>query len=162
MRTPIPAGLAAFALSVPPALLGGAPATTAAIFVEVNPSTVPAGDQVSLRAGCSDNLKSATVTAGPLGTVPVTPNHGFLTATVRVPATVRPGDYGVKLTCPGGQTATATLHVVAKVTPSRGPATGGGGTAPDRYAPALVGGGLVTVLGGGLIGLLAARRRRAG
>ncbi len=33
-----------------------------AVFVELNPSTVRAGDEISLRASCDDNLKAATVT----------------------------------------------------------------------------------------------------
>ena len=57
----------------------------AAVFVELNPSTVRAGDQVSVRASCADNKKAATVSAEPIGSVPVEPEFGFLTATVKVP-----------------------------------------------------------------------------
>ena len=44
---------------------------------------------------------------GPFGTVTSQPRFGFLTATTRIPATTRPGDYQVDLRCPDGQTATS-------------------------------------------------------
>lgn len=164
MRTSVPAALAALAmgLSVP---FVQAPAAHAAatIFLETNPSTVPAGNEVALRASCDDNLKSATVNSSLFGPVTVKPQFGFLTATVTVPARTQPGDYRLDLACPdGGKTATATLHVVAKVAPSHGPATGGGGMAPGRQAPALIGGGLVVVVAGLVLGGVALRRRRLG
>jgi hypothetical protein len=164
MRTSVPAALAALAmgLSVP---FAQAPAAHAAasIFVETNPSTVPAGDEVALRASCDDNLKSATVSSSLFGPVTVKPQFGFLTATVTVPARTRPGDYHLDLRCPeGGKTASTTLHVVAKVEPVRGPATGGGGMAPGRQAPALIGGGLAVLAAGLVLGGLALRRRRFG
>jgi hypothetical protein len=166
MRTSVPAALAALALGLSvPFVFTEAPAADAAasIFLETNPSTVPAGDEVALRASCDDNLKSATVNSGLLGTVTVKPQFGFLTATVTVPAGPRPGDYHLDLRCPdGGKTASTTLHVVAKVEPVRGPATGGGGMAPGRQAPALIGGGLVVVAAGLVLGGLALRRRRFG
>lgn len=164
MRTSVPAALAALAmgLSVP---FVQAPAAHAAatIFLETNPSTVPAGNEVALRASCDDNLKSATVNSSLFGPVTVKPQFGFLTATVTVPARTKPGDYRLDLACPdGGKTAAATLHVVAKVAPSRGPATGGGGMAPGRQAPALIGGGLAVVAAALVLGGVALRRRRLG
>jgi hypothetical protein len=164
MRLSVPAALAALALGLS-VLFVGAPAAQAAasIFLETNPSTVPAGDEVALRASCDDNLKSATVTSGLFGTVTVTPKFGFLTATVTVPARTRPGDYILDLHCPSGsKVASSTLHVVAKVAPSRGPATGGGGMAPGRQAPVLIGGGLAVFVAGLVLGGLALRRRRLG
>jgi hypothetical protein len=158
----VPAALAAFVLGLP-VLFAQAPAARAAgVYLEINPSTVPAGDSVGLRASCDDNLKSATVSSGLFGSVTVTPQFGLLQATVRVPSATKPGDYRIDLRCPDGKTATATLHVVAKVEPARGPATGGGGTAPERYAPALIGTGLVIFAGGGFLAVLALRRRRFG
>ena len=63
----------------------------------------------------------------------VSPRYGFLTATARVPGHApTPGDYTSRLRCPDGKTAKTTLHVVAKVEPARGPATGCGGTAAAR------------------------------
>ncbi|MFI1989780.1 hypothetical protein [Actinoplanes sp. NPDC020271] len=132
-----------------------------AVFVEANPSTVRAGDQLSLRASCDDNLKAATVTAGPIGSVPVEPEFGFLTATVKVPTGQKAGDYPVVLHCPDGKSASTTLHVLAKVEPSRGPATGGGGTAPERTARLLIGGGLTVMTAAAVLALVSARRRQA-
>jgi hypothetical protein len=154
--------VAALFLAAPAALLPGAPAQAAAIFVESNPSTVPAGDEIGLRASCDDNLKAAEVSGDPIGTVAVSPRYGFLTATVRVPRTTRPGDFTLRLRCPDGATATTTLYVVARERPSRGPATGGGGTATGGAAPALIGGGLAAVAGGLVLGVLTLRRRRTG
>jgi hypothetical protein len=164
MRLSVPAALAALVLGLP-VLFAEAPAAHAAasIFLETNPSTVPQGNEVALRASCDDNLKSATVDSGLFGTVTVKPQFGFLTATVTVPASTRPGDYHLDLRCPdGGKTASTTLHVVAKVQPVRGPATGGGGMAPGRQAPALIGGGLAVLAAGLVLGGLALRRRRFG
>jgi hypothetical protein len=174
MRISVPAAraalvLASFVLFGPivlgSVLLGPAAAArgAASIFLETNPSTAPQGDEVALRASCEDNLKAATVDSGLFGTVTVQPKFGFLTATVTVPAQTRPGDYSLVLHCPdGGKTASATLHVVAKVVPVRGPAPGGGGTAPGRQAPVLIGGGLAVFAAGLVLGGLALRRRRFG
>lgn len=158
MRMFVPAVAAGLAF----ALTGASSAAGAAVFVELNPSTVRAGDEFALRASCDDNLKSATVGGEPIGSVTVVPEFGFLTATVRVPADTKPGDYPVALTCPEGGGATAVLHVVAKVEPSRGPATGGGGTAGDLTGPLLIGSGLIMAMAGAALGVLSMRRRRVG
>lgn len=167
MRMSVPAAAAALvaglALTVVPALTNVAAAhAAAAVFVELNPSTVPAGDDLSLRASCDDNLEPATVTAEPIGSVTVQPEFGFLTANATVPDATEAGDYPVVLRCPDGRTATSTLHVVAKVEPARGPATGGGGTAPAATPPVLIGAGLATMAAGAVVGVLALRRRRLG
>jgi hypothetical protein len=162
VRTFVPAALAALVLGFPVVFIGAPAARAAAIFVETNPSTVPVGDEVGLRASCDDNLKSAVVTSGLFGSVAVQPRFGFLTATARVPGGTRPGDYRVDLRCPDGRTATSTLHVVAKVEPSRGPATGGGGTAPGRSAPVLIGAGLSIIAAAAALGIVSTRRRRVG
>ncbi|AGZ39778.1 hypothetical protein [Actinoplanes friuliensis] len=162
MRTSVPAALAAIALAMPVVLLESSPALAADVFVETNPSTVRAGDDIGIRASCDDNLKPATVTAGPIGTVTVSPSYGFLTTTTRVPSATDPGDYPVRLKCPDGKTAENTLHVVVKVEPARGPATGGGGTAEGRSAPLLIGGGLAALGAAAALGVAAARRRRLG
>lgn len=159
MRTSVRVVIVSMLLGV--SALSAAPARAAAVFVETNPSTARAGDEIGVRASCTDNLQPATVTADPLGEVAVRPNFGFLTATARVPATTKPGDYRVSLRCPDGQTATADLHVVARVEPARGPATGGGGTA-DRSAPVLIGGGSAAILAGLVLAFVALRRRRLG
>jgi hypothetical protein len=163
MRLPVPAALAALVLGLP-VLFVGAPAAQAAssIFVEVNPSTAPVGDEVAVRASCTDNLKSATVSSGLFGTLTVAPEFGFLTATATIPGGTKPGDYQLNLRCPDSKTAATTLHVVAKVAPSRGPATGGGGMAPGRNAPVLLGGGLLILIAAALLGSMSLRRRRLG
>jgi hypothetical protein len=161
MRTSVRAAFVAVALGVP-LVAGAAPAQAAAVFVETNPSTVRAGDEIGLRASCTDNLASATVTSDVFGTVTVKPSFGFLTATTRVPATTDPGDYRVSLRCPDGQTAASMLHVVARVEPTRGPATGGGGTAPGRSAPLMIGGGLAAIAAGLVLAVVSLRRRRFG
>ncbi|MBM2623543.1 hypothetical protein JIG36_49435 [Actinoplanes sp. LDG1-06] len=167
MRLPVPAAPAALALGLsvlfaPILVAQPAAAARAAIFLELSPSTVPAGDDVGLRASCDDNLKAATVASGLFGTVTVAPRFGFLTATAEVPGSTRPGDYRVDLRCPDGKTASATLHVVAKVQPARGPATGAGGTAPGRNAPLLIGSGLAIVAAAIGLGAVSLRRRRLG
>jgi hypothetical protein len=161
MRASVRAALAASVLGLS-VFAGAAPASAAAIFVETNPSTARVGDEIGVRASCTDNLKEATVTAEPIGTVTVKPSFGFLTATTTVPSTTKVGDYQVKLTCPDGQTATSTLHVVAKVEPTQGPATGGGGTAPGRSAPMMIGGGLAAIAAGLVLAVVSLRRRRLG
>jgi hypothetical protein len=160
MRTSVLAAAAVLALALPVVLLDGTPARAASIFVETNPSTARPGDQVGVRASCTDNLSAATVSATAFGTVTVQPNFGFLTATTVVHGNTRPGDYPVKLTCPDKKTAISTLHVLAKVEPSQGPATGGGGTAPGRSAPMLIGGGLTAMAAGLVLAVSAVRRRR--
>ncbi|KUL24190.1 hypothetical protein [Actinoplanes awajinensis] len=166
MRLTVPAAGAAMftalAVAGAPAVLLPATAARAAdaVFLELNPSTVRAGDVVSLRASCNSNAKAATVTAAPIGSVPVEPDFNFLTATVTVPADQKAGDYKVTLHCPDDKTASANLHVVAKVEPARGPATGGGGTAPGPEASLLVGGGLTVMVAAGALALLSVRRRR--
>jgi hypothetical protein len=162
MRTSVPAALAALVLGLSTAVAGAAPAHAAAVFLEANPDTVRAGDQVGLRASCTDNLKDAVVTGAPLGRVTVRPNVAFLTATIRVPRTADPGEYRLTLTCPDGPSATTTLYVVARVEPARGPATGGGGAAPGRTAPLMIGGGLTAIAAGLVLAVVSLRRRRLG
>ncbi|HWS38726.1 MAG TPA: hypothetical protein VN408_39065 [Actinoplanes sp.] len=155
MRSFVPALVTGLLVALP----GASPASAAAVFVEINPSTARPGDEIALRASCDDNLEAATVTGEPIGPVTVAPEFGFLTATVRIPAGTEPGDYPVALRCPDGATATGTLHVVAKVEPGRGPATGGGGTAGGVAGPVLISGGLAAMVAGLVLGLVAARRR---
>jgi len=162
MRRFVPAAMAALALGLSVPFLVATPASATAVFVETNPSTARAGDEVGVRASCTDNLAAATVTAAPFGEVTVSPRYGFLTTTTKVAAGTKPGDYPLNLRCPDGKTATGTLHVVAKIVPSRGPATGGGGTAPGRNAPALIGGGLAAIVAGLVLAVVNVRRRRLG
>lgn len=161
MRRSVPA-LIALGAALGLVTMGAAPATAAAVFVETNPSTVRAGDEIGVRASCTDNLAAAVVSSPAFGTVQVRPSFGFLTATTRVPANIRPGDYRVSLACPDQQKATGTLHVVARVEPTRGPATGGGGTAGGGSASLMIGGGAGAIAAGLALAFVSARRRRLG
>ncbi|RQW94518.1 hypothetical protein, partial [Micromonospora globispora] len=110
------------------------------IFVEVTPSTVQRGFLVGIRASCLDNSVPATVESDAFGAIQMQPQRGLLTASPMVKERALPGNYRVKLECPSGQTASTMLQVVDGVPgtpdpatddprPSRGPATGFGGTA---------------------------------
>jgi hypothetical protein len=167
--------MAAFALGASLLFAGAGPASAAPApspssspaqnpFVEANPSTTRAGDEITLRASCVENLANASVTGDPFGTVTVKPDHGFLTAKTVIPTTTDVGDYQLTLACPDNKTtAIGVLHVVARVEPTQGPATGGGGTAPGRNAPLLIGGGgAALILGLVLAAASLIRRRRFG
>jgi hypothetical protein len=164
MRTTVPGALAALAVALlaglPVLFLQPAPAQAAAIYVETTPSTARPGDEVGIRASCTDNLTAATVSSSALGNISVKPNFGLLTATVTLSTSLQPGAYRINLVCPDKKTAATTLHVVARVTPSRGPATGGGGTAPNRSAPMLIGGGATALVAGLVLAAQSVRRRR--
>lgn len=156
-------GLLLSALTVSAALLLTAtPARAGDVFVQVNPSTVEAGFLVGLKASCTDNTMPATVDSPAFGTVTVQPQGGELTAAAMVPAQTKAGSYPVRLDCPDGRNATTNLIVVNAGRPTRGPATGFGGSAGgDGMDGLLVGGGVVvTALGAGL-GVIALRRRVA-
>ncbi|WP_187399594.1 hypothetical protein [Micromonospora sp. AP08] len=162
---PVPAGgpvLAAPVLAAEP--VPGQPETRPSpadvIFVEVTPSTVEAGFLVGIRASCRDNTVPATVVSDAFGRIQVQPQRGLLTASPMVRERTRPGNYRVKLECPGGQTASTMLQVVKRVQPSRGPATGFGGTAGGGGLGGLlvpVGLGLTVV--GAVVGVAASRRQ---
>jgi hypothetical protein len=142
------------------------------VFVEVNPATIEAGERVGIRASCPDNDADATVESDAFGEVTVEPRFGFLARSVTIPDKLDARSFTVKLTCPGGQTATATLHVVRAAPasptstrppttgPTKGPATGFGGTAGGGAGMALVAIGLLTVAAGIGLGLLTLGRRR--
>lgn len=153
------AALLALAVAGTPALLADTPARAAAVFVETNPSTVAAGEEIGVRASCQENLQAATVRSDAFGTVTVRPQYGFLTATVTVPRRAAAASYRVRLTCPDGDTATNTLHVVARNRPARGPATGFGGSAGGGWGAPLIGVGLVAIVAGAVLSVRTARRR---
>ncbi|MFG3298960.1 hypothetical protein [Micromonospora chersina] len=136
------------------------PSPADVVFVEVTPSTVEPGFLVGIRASCRDNSVPATVVSDAFGRIQVQPQRGLLTASPMVRDRTRPGNYRVKLECPGGQTASTMLQVVERVQPSRGPATGFGGTAGDSGLGGLlvpVGLGLTVV--GAVVGVVASRRQ---
>ena len=139
---------------------GAAVAAPADVFIEVNPSTIEAGERVGLRASCPNNEQEAQAQSGAFGQVTLEPRFGFLTASVAIPANREARSYTVQLTCPTGQTASATVHVVRGGRPTQGPATGFGGTAGGGTGGLLIGVGLAAIVGGIAVGLLGVRRRR--
>ncbi|HYN96419.1 MAG TPA: hypothetical protein VES42_21470, partial [Pilimelia sp.] len=104
-----------------------ATAAEADVFVEVNPSTIEAGERVGIRASCTDNTRNAVVRADVFGRVTVHPRGDFLVATADLRDTLLADTYTVRLECPNGDRATASLHVVSRTRPEQGPATGFGG-----------------------------------
>lgn len=132
----------------------------AAIFVEVNPSTVKAGYLVGIRASCQDNSIPAVVWSDAFGRVQVQPDNGLLTANPMVRERTLPGSYRVKLECRGGETASTMLQVVRSVAPSRGPATGFGGSAGDFSGKLLLPVGIALTVIGLVVWLVSARRFR--
>ncbi|MGC4767607.1 hypothetical protein ACLQ25_01290 [Micromonospora sp. DT44] len=177
-----PAGLPAAPAAVPAGLLyalpvaapapqpggvpGGAPQPTPVVdvFVEVSPSTVQPGYLVGIRASCRDNSVGATVVSDAFGAVGVQPQRGVLTAAPMVRERTRPGNYRVKLECPDGETASTMLQVVKKMPsphPSRGPATGFGGSAGGMTGRLLLPSGAALTVAGLVIAVMALRRPRA-
>ncbi|GAB3061608.1 hypothetical protein [Micromonospora schwarzwaldensis] len=144
------------------------------IFVEVTPSTVEPGFLVGIRASCRDNSVPAIVASDAFGKIQVQPQRGLLTASPMVNERTRPGNYRVKLECPGGETASTMLQVVKRAQPtrppshppshfpSRGPATGFGGTAGPGLGGLLVPIGLALTMVGAGLGVAASRRHAAG
>lgn len=141
------------------------------IFVEVTPSTVQRGFLVGIRASCVDNSVPATVESDAFGAIQMQPQRGLLTASPMVKERALPGNYRVKLECPTGQTASTMLQVVDGVPgsrdpatddprPSRGPATGFGGTAGAGLGDLLAPLGLALTAAGAAVGVAAARRPR--
>ncbi|MGH3680604.1 MAG: hypothetical protein ACRDT2_10205, partial [Natronosporangium sp.] len=128
-------GLAAVATAAVGTALAAPPARAAAaqvdVFVEVNPSTIQAGFQVGIRASCGEDLNPASVKSGAFGELTLTPQQGsrLMLGQGTVPSTTRAGEYKVDLRCANGATATAELFVLDMAQPTRGPKTGGGGTA---------------------------------
>ncbi|MET7750144.1 hypothetical protein [Micromonospora sp. NPDC005367] len=132
------------------------------VFVEVSPSTVQPGYLVGIKASCRDNSIPATVVSDAFGRVQAQPQHGLLTAAPMVRERTFPGNYRVKLECRDGQTASTMLQVVKSVKPSRGPATGFGGTAGGFRGGLLVPFGVALAVAGLIVALVTLRRPRTG
>ncbi|GAB7047934.1 hypothetical protein [Catenuloplanes indicus] len=157
LRLAVPLALAAAVLGTP-----SAAHARADVFVEVNPSTVAAGGEVSIRASCEENIVDALVRSDAFGELRVSPQYGFLTGRTEIPAGTAADEYQVELVCTGGGRALGTLRVVAGTRPSRGPATGFGGLAgqgPDTGGLALLGGGLAAMAAGATLIVVRLRRR---
>jgi hypothetical protein len=134
------------------------PARADGVWIEVNPSTIQAGNRVEIRASCEDNLNEATVKSDAFGEIKLLPENGFLVGAVTIPSDTRAKSYTVRLTCANGSRASTTLNVIGMDRPTKGPATGGGGTASSGDGGLLVASGLAAVALG--LGLGLARRRR--
>ncbi|MEH1013601.1 hypothetical protein V6U90_10875 [Micromonospora sp. CPCC 206060] len=132
-------------------------------FIEVTPSTAQAGTRVNLRASCDDrNTEQADVHSEAFDRVMLRPDNGFLTGAVTIPGDKQAGDYPVELRCDNGNRASATLTVLNMTQPSKGPATGGGGTAGRGSGSLVLVGGLTAAAVAAGFGVLGFRRRRAG
>ncbi|GAB7039834.1 MULTISPECIES: hypothetical protein [Catenuloplanes] len=168
LRLAVPLALVAAVLSTLVAAVLSAPGVARAradVFVEVNPSTIAAGGEVSVRASCTENVDGAVVRSDAFGELRVAPEYGFLTGRTEIPAGTAADDYRVELVCTGGGRALGTLRVVADTRPSRGPATGFGGLAgagPDAGGLALLGAGLAATAAGAALLVFRLRRRRLG
>ncbi|MCW3815677.1 hypothetical protein ONA91_14565 [Micromonospora sp. DR5-3] len=109
------------------------------VFVEVTPNPAQAGTRVSIRASCDNaNNRQAEVNSDAFGRVMLRPDNGFLTGSVTIPGNKEAGDFPVDLRCSNGKTASTVLTVLNMAQPSKGPATGGGGTAGGRGAGSLL------------------------
>ncbi|WP_410811497.1 hypothetical protein [Micromonospora sp. 067-2] len=130
-------------------------------FIEVTPNSAPAGSRVQIRASCdNDNNRQATVHSDAFGHLMLRPDKGFLTGSITIPGNKQPGDYQVELRCQNGQTASTMLTVLNMASPSKGPATGGGGTASGRGTGSLlVLGGVALVAATVALGMAGGRRR---
>ncbi|MFC0503004.1 hypothetical protein [Micromonospora costi] len=154
--------LGAFALFAAFVLIGAAPARAGEnVFIEVTPNSVQAGSRVHLRASCeNNNNRQAQVDSDAFGRVTLRPDNGFLTGSATVPGNKEPGDFPVNLRCQNGNTASTTLTVLNMAQPSKGPATGGGGTAAGRgTGMLLLVGGLAAAGAAVAIGMAGSRRR---
>ncbi|HEX2773624.1 MAG TPA: hypothetical protein VHN18_14505 [Micromonosporaceae bacterium] len=164
----------AVVLAVVIAVLLAGPAYATNVFVQVDPSTAPAGSRINVSANCDDPTdRQAIVQSDAFGRLVVMRNEdrilsspspnggdGVLTGSVVIPGSKAAGDYPVTLECENGNTATTTLTVVNMGQPTRGPATGGGGTAGVGVGPLILAGGITLIALGAGLGLVGVRRRR--
>ncbi|WP_328652467.1 hypothetical protein OG598_33305 [Micromonospora sp. NBC_00330] len=144
-------------------LLSVAPARAGEnVFVEVTPNSAQAGSRVSIKASCDNdnNNRQSSVHSDAFGHVQLKPDKGFLTAQATIARDKPAGDYPVDLRCENGQTSSTTLTVLNMASPSKGPATGGGGMAGGRGTGSLlVLGGVALVATAIVLGMAGGRRR---
>jgi hypothetical protein len=152
---------AALGLALGAVLLGAAPAAAGDTALKLTPATVQAGYVVGVEADCADRSKPVTVESDAFGTVTLEQQGNLLTGAAQVPDGTPAGTYPVKLNCPGTEFTMEQLTVVSNVQPTRGPATGFGGTASSGGVGStlLLIGGIVTIVAGAALGLSTARRR---
>lgn len=134
----------------------------------VTPGTATPGTRVTFTADCSAAANAGGANAILIGTslglperIPMqaeSPGSFTFHITVGLPASIAPGTYRPDIDCPGGTSATATLHVVSF--PSGGAATGDGTTATTPRSGLAVA-GMVLIGAGAVAGGFALRRRGA-
>jgi hypothetical protein len=104
------------------ALLGGtacanrSAASSSAVWVQVNPSTVNAGSTVTVRASCVDT-NPATISSRAFVSTTVQPVDGIMSTAVLISADTRAGTFDVTVVCHNGSRATTTLTVINAVVP---------------------------------------------
>ena len=149
-------------------------ANTAGVWLEVNPATVTAGFQVTIRASCNDNTNPVTVKSNAFDTATVQPVNGLLQARVTVAPDTPKGSYDVRMTCPNGSRANTTLTVLntapaqkpAQKQATLGPNTGGGFLAdggsgsPDRSPFVWLGLGLTSLIVAAVMSVRVKRRNK--
>lgn len=148
-------------------------------WVESHPNPAEPGGQVIVIGSCGDVdvdavFESLAFAGSRKVPADIDGHTGQATAHVRIPQGMRANDYNVNLFCAGTEQATTSLTVKEgsgkskpeRHHPTKGPRTGGGGTASgatpsgdDARTPLLLAGGLVGV--GGVALLLFRRRRRS-
>lgn len=132
------------ALALAGVAAAAAPAQAGGVYVQVTPSSITAGYQLTIKASCGDNTNDAEVRSAAFGAVTVHPYNGVLTAQVTVPSSQAAGGYDVTLTCRTGSSATTTLWVLNSTSSSGG--STGETYYPSKYGPH-TGGGFLAVGG---------------
>jgi hypothetical protein len=161
------AGIATFAGSALPAFAAGPQ-------IDVTPSVVAPGSSVTFSVVCISGSNVGTgatlfgTTLGLPSRIPMGPatHKGVFVTTVQLPPGTGAGTYSPSIDCSNGLAGTATFTVRAAyvkpvvVVPSHAPVTGDGVTSTATGGPLTAAGlGLLGV--SGLVGVAAARRRRA-
>ncbi|NUT32609.1 MAG: hypothetical protein HOV79_05985 [Hamadaea sp.] len=135
--------LAALALTggllIPAPAVRATPAVHAAqAQVTANPSTVLAGEPLTVTAGCGVDATGATLSGTSFGGPSQIPMQadtksgpGAYAVDVTIPATTAPGTYQLSVTCSTGEGGTGKLVVA----PGGAPGTGDGSTATERAVP---------------------------
>lgn len=152
-------------------------AAAAAVLVQVSPSSITPGNQVTVHGNCGDSANTATVKSGAFASqVTLHPVGSSLEAAVTIPADTVPGVYSVNLTCASGSQASTNLTVLGSggSTPAsttgtgtvgEGPHTGGGFLATQSESGLTSGigwlaGGATVMVAGVAIAVISTRRRK--
>lgn len=134
--------------------------------IEVTPNPVQAGKTVNLNSSDCGKNGSATVDASTLGAGKVTLSSKGQTHTenvqgsLRVPASTKPGDYGIGGKCSNGREITGTVRVTSGATP-HGKTRTGIGTTSDGTDTTEIAAGAGVLLAAAAGGVWMVRRRRA-